>query len=101
MSRMKFFYFMIDFPLLEDDGFSAPRTMNLKKKYFLPLRKKKILKFRIHGDDMQRFQQHRYEPASTTQLLFVKVCVSFNYSHNYVGSDELETTLTVKLCDFT
>lgn len=50
---------------------------------------------------MQRFQQHCYEPTSTTQLLFVKVCVSFNYSNNYVGSDRLEPTLQVKLRDFT
>ncbi len=41
---------------------------------------------------MQHFQQHCYEPASTTQLLFVKVRVSFNYSNNCGGSDKLEPT---------
>lgn len=48
---------------------------------------------------MQCFPQHCHELASTTQLLFVKVCVSFNYSNNCVDSDKLEPTLTVKLCD--
>lgn len=44
---------------------------------------------------------HAGEHASTSQLLFAKVCVSFNYSNNDVGCGEPETILPVNLCIFT